>query len=85
VTRPEPEDTHWLARPETIRLLWRGGSVVLGLLVLADFLVPGYSSFTIDGTFGFYAWYGFATCVAMVFAAKALGLVVKRKDTYYDD
>lgn len=81
----EAGEKHWLVRPETIRLLWRSGIAVLALLVIADFTFHGHPSFWIDGTFGFYAWYGLVTCVAMVLFAKALGVLLKRRDTYYDD
>jgi hypothetical protein len=40
--------------------------------------------FGLDGTFGFGAWFGFVSCIAMVAFAKALGAVLKRRDTYYD-
>jgi len=81
----EPTREHWLVRAKTIRLMWRGGFVVLALTVLSELLVESYSSFGIDGTFGFYAWFGFAACVAMVLFAKGLGVFIKRPDTYYDD
>jgi len=81
----ENENKHWLVRPKTVYWLWRGGMVLLALLVMADFFIHAHSSFQIDGTFGFYSWYGLITCVAMVLFAKALGLLLKRKDTYYDD
>lgn len=76
---------HWLLRPETIRKLWIGGCLMLAGFVAADALVHPHVYFGIEGTFGFNAWYGFATCVAMVVFAKALGIFVKRRDTYYDD
>jgi len=78
-------EKHWLVRPETIRWLWRGGFVILTLTVMADFFIHTHASFQIDGTFGFYAWYGLIVCIAMVLFAKALGIFLKRKDTYYDD
>ncbi len=81
----EPSRPHWLIRPKTIRLLWVGGLAVLALLVAAERQVPPHPNFDIDGTFGFYAWYGFAACVAMIVGAKALGFILGRKDTYYDD
>ena len=43
-----------------------------------------HPGFGIDGTFGFYAWYGLGTCVAMVLFAKGLGVLLKRRDTYYE-
>lgn len=81
---PPGEPVHRLVRPRTIRGLWIGFAVILTALVLGDFLVHGHPGFGVDGTFGFYAWYGLGTCVAMVLVAKALGLVLKRSDTYYD-
>ena len=81
---PPGEPVHWLVRPRTIRGLWIGFAVILTALVLGDLLVHGHPGFGVDGTFGFYAWYGLGTCVAMVLVAKALGLVLKRPDTYYD-
>ena len=83
-TAPAGEPVHWLVRPRTIRGLWVGFGLILAALVLGDFLVHGHPGFGIDGAFGFYAWYGLGTCVAMVLFAKALGLVLKRPDTYYD-
>ncbi len=75
---------HWLVRPKTIRKLWIGGGVALAALVAMETGVQSYGYFGLDGTFAFYAWYGFAVCVAMVVAAKGLGAILKREDTYYD-
>lgn len=75
---------HWLVRPTTIRRLIIISLLILALIVVSDFFLPTYMHFAIDGTFGFYAWYGFATCAAMVVIAKLLGLFLKRKDDYYD-
>lgn len=78
----EPE--HWLVKASTIRRLSIVSLIILALTVVPDFFLPTYEHFGIDGTFGFYAWYGFITCTAMVFIAKLLGLFLKRKDDYYD-
>lgn len=63
--------------------------LILGTMLIATVaaepFVHHHASFGIDGTFGFHAWYGFATCCAMVFAAKLfLGKVLSRPDDYYD-
>jgi len=79
------DEKHWLVRKKTIQLLWRGGMVILLLLVLADFFIHAHPYFGIDGTFGFYSWFGLITCVGMVLFAKALGIFLKRKDSYYDN
>ena len=77
-------DDHWLVRPKTIRMLWWGGCTILALTVLADRFVDHHPHFTVDGTFGFAAWFGFVACVVLVVGSKALGAVLKRPDTYYD-
>jgi len=79
------EGKHWLVRSVTVRWLWRGGLVMLALLVLADFFIHPHPYFKIDGSFGFYSWYGLVVCAAMVIFAKGIGIFLKRKDTYYDD
>ncbi len=78
-------ELNWLVRPSTIKLLWRVGFGVLALLVLADFVIHPHAAFGIDGSFGFYSWYGLLTCLAMIFFSKILALFLKRKDTYYDN
>lgn len=79
-----------LEDPQTIRKLWTVSLVVLALLVVADVWVRQdphhHAHFGLDGGFGFYAWYGFLVCAAMVIVSKfVVGLILKRKDTYYDD
>lgn len=75
---------HWLVRPHTIRLLWGLLIAILIISVVPDFFIHAHSYFGIDGTFGFYAWFGFGTCVLMVIGSKILGIFLKREDTYYD-
>lgn len=84
MNKPQQDD-HWLARPATIKLLWRVFSAVLVLLVLAQALIYVKGYFGVDGWFGFGAAYGFLSCLAMVLFAKALGYALKRDEDYYDD
>lgn len=81
----QPGRPHWLVRPDTIRRLCMGGGLLLAVLVLLDAVIEHHSYFDVDGTFGFYAWFGFGTSVAMIVFSKVLGIFVKRPDTYYDD
>jgi hypothetical protein len=81
---PQQKDDPWLVRPSTIRLLWVVFAVVLALTVLADLFIEAHPVFGIDGTFGFYAWYGFLSCVVLIFVSRGLGLFLKRRDDYYD-
>lgn len=77
-------DDHWLTRATTIRRLWIAFAIVLTAVVLADFAIEHHPYFGLDGTFGFGAWFGFASCVVLIVFAKALGALLKRPDTYYD-
>lgn len=76
---------HWLDQPRNVKLLWRGFLVVLVLTVLAEQLVHLHPHFAIESLFGFNAGFGFLVCAVMIGVAKALALVLKRPDTYYDD
>jgi hypothetical protein len=77
------ENDHWLARPSTIRLLWRIFAAVLAALVAMQLIVKVKGYFTIDGWFGFGAAFGFLACAVMVLVAKARGYVLKRPEDYY--
>ena len=40
--------------------------------------------FNSEGWFGFYAFYGFASCVVLVVVAKELRKILMRREDYYD-
>ncbi|HSM42348.1 MAG TPA: hypothetical protein VK862_16480 [Afifellaceae bacterium] len=85
MAQEKPDSDHWLVRPENIRKLWIVFIAILALTVLADLFVEHHPHFGLDGTFGFGAWFGFISCVVLVFFSKALGALLKRPDTYYDE
>lgn len=57
----------------------------LSLLVLLviDFFIHKHSEFPWEGAPVFYAVYGFAACISVIFIAKLLRLFVKRDEDYY--
>jgi len=75
---------HWLLRKENIRKLWIIFIVILIVTVVAGFFVHQHESFGIEDSVGFFAWYGFITCVGMVVFAKLIGVFLKRPEDYYD-
>lgn len=79
------ENKRWLLRKENIRTLWIIFIAILLVTVVAGFFVHQHESFGIEDSFGFFAWYGFITCVGMVIFAKLLGFILKRPENYYDD
>jgi len=76
-------DKHWLVRESTIRYLWLGFGLILLATLAAGLFVHQHEHFGWEDGFGFYAWYGFLTCVGMVVFAKVLGIFIKRPDSYY--
>ena len=83
---PLPEEKkHWLVRQTTIKYMWWVGGAFLVIVTLLDFTLHPHPYFGVDGWKTFYSVYGFIACAAMVFGAKGLGYILKRKDTYYDD
>ena len=90
-TQADPaERKHWLYRSENLPKLWIIQIGILLLAVVPEFFIHHHlyfeeRGFSLDGSFGFYAWYGFLSCAGMVALAKVLGIFLKRKDTYYDE
>jgi hypothetical protein len=78
-------DDHWLTRPSTIKLLWIVFVVVLALTVVAGVWLTEEPHFEIERLFAFNAAYGFVVCAAMILVAKVLGVLLKRRDTYYEE
>ncbi len=78
--RPAQEPENWLVRKSTIRNLWIVSVVVLALLTLLDLVIHKHGHFELEGSFGFGSWYGFGSCVVLVFFSKALGKILKRRD-----
>lgn len=76
-------DSHWLDKPRNVQRVWRGFLVILAITVAAELFVPLHPHFDIESLFAFHAAHGFLACVVMIVVAKALGLLLKRPDTYY--
>ncbi len=78
-------ERHRLTRPETIGKLWKVFIAVLASVLFAELLVEHEARFDVERLFGFYALFGFAACAALIIVAKAVGVLLKRPDAYYDD
>lgn len=75
---------HWLDNQGNVKTLWRCFLLILVLLVSIGAFVDLHPHFEIETWFGFYAAYGFITCLLMIVVAKVLGVFLKRQDAYYD-
>ena len=80
----QKKEFNYFNRPETIRKLWIMLYVICGLTVVPDFFTHRHSYFGFEGFFGFYALLGFISCSVLILLSKALGLLLKTKENYYD-
>jgi hypothetical protein len=86
----DPARLPWLSRQlmwvddkrNVDRLVW-ALALVCGALALADFLYHKHSYFPVENIPGFYGFYGFLMCAALVIAAKGLRVFLKRGEDYY--
>lgn len=58
--------------------------IALLILLVIEFFTPKHGHFPWEEAYGFYAVYGFIGCVSLIFIAKGLRWLVKRKEDYYD-
>lgn len=66
-------------------MLWRIFIAILALTVAAQLLVESHPHFAPEELFAWNALYGFLACAALIVFAKALGVLIKRDERYYDD
>lgn len=81
--KPQREIT-FLDSPKNRQRVRVGFYVALAFLLAVDFFVSKHGHFPWEEAPGFYAAYGFIGCVGLIFVAKALRLLVKRDEGYYD-
>jgi hypothetical protein len=58
--------------------------ISLLILLSVEFFTPKHGHFSWEEAHGFYAVYGFIGCVSLIFIAKGLRWLVKKKEDYYD-
>jgi hypothetical protein len=63
---------------------WVAVGIVLALVLAAGAFVHPHGAFGIDASFGFAAWFGFGACAALIVIGRLLGLILERRDDYYD-
>jgi len=74
-----------LTSSRVARVLWLTFAIMLALSVAAEVFIHTHARFGIDGSFSFHAWFGGVACIGIVAVSKLLGIILKRKDTYYDE
>ena len=81
--KPKHELT-FLDSPQNRQRVRKYFYISLVLLLVIDLFIPKHGHFAWEEAPFFFATYGFIGCVSLIFIAKVLRLLVKRKENYYD-
>jgi len=65
--------------------MWKIFIAVLAATVAAQLFIDSHPHFAVERLFAWNALYGFLACAALILVARSLGLLLKRRDDYYDD
>ena len=65
--------------------MWKIFIAVLAATVAAQLFIESHPHFAVERLFAWNALYGFLACAALILVARALGLLLKRRDDHYDD
>jgi hypothetical protein len=74
----------WFDKPGRFRHFLRCFFVALAALLIVDPFIHKHGAFYWEEVPGFFAAYGYISCVALVLAAKVLRHLVRRDEDYYD-
>ena len=71
-------------RPENVKKFLVVFYCALALLLISDLFIHKHGDFPWENVPNFFAAYGFIGCVSLIFVAKGLRALVKKKEDYYD-
>lgn len=77
------KELRFLDSPANRRKVRKYFFISLGVLLAVDPFIHKHVEFPWEGAPFFYAVYGYAACVSLIFVAKLLRIIVKRDKDYY--
>ncbi len=77
------EKQHIFDNPNNVRRVVHALVGICIVLLAVDFFYERHAARAWEGLIGFYAFYGFVACVALVLIAKEMRKVVMRSEDYY--
>lgn len=75
---------HFFDKPENLKRVLRTFYSICAGLLLLDFVYHRHVTHPWEHLWGFYSFFGFLACTALVLAAKELRKIVMRDEDYYD-
>ena len=78
------KEKHLFDKPHNVKRILRSLYVICALLFAMDFIVARHMMHSWENLGGFYAIYGFVSCVLLVLIAKWLRTFLMRPENYYD-
>ncbi|MCB1501959.1 MAG: hypothetical protein KDK07_19605 [Bauldia sp.] len=83
---PASKDSHDrnAARFAGARAVWIVFVVIAAATLAVDLLIDHHGKFGVDGSIGFYAWYGLLVAIALTILSRLLGALLARPEDYYD-
>jgi hypothetical protein len=81
----KPKEAKWAfsSNSRQRKRFWRIFNALLLLVVTADLFVHKHAVLGWDAWLGFFAGYGFVSCVLLLVAARLWAAVTKRDEAYY--
>lgn len=73
----------WVDNKKNVKRIVYGLYIVCALLFAADFVYLKKTYLPVENIPGFYAFYGFFMCAALVICARAMRVILKRPEDYY--
>ena len=71
-------------KPENVKKLLLIFYAFLVVLLISDFFIHKHAEFPWEDAPGFFAFYGYLSCVGLIFIAKVLRFFLKKDENYYD-
>ena len=78
------KELNFFDKKENVQKFLRVFFASLAVLLVVDFFIHKHPHFPWEVAPEFSAVYGFVSCVALIFIAKLLRLIVRRDEDYYD-
>jgi len=85
VAKTDVEKKYWLDDPKNVNKIVYTLYGICVALVCLDFFYHKHPHFSFESWWGFYGFYGLIGSISLVMISKAMRIVLKREEDYYDE